>query len=47
MSDMFMERRSSDILFQQSVSSMSVETVRRVDNILVLIEVCCIYQALL
>ena len=32
-----MERRSSDILFQQSVSSMSVETVRRVDSVLVLI----------
>ena len=34
MSDMFMERPSSDILFQQSVSGMSVETVRRVDSML-------------
>ena len=37
MSDMFTERLSSDILFQHSVSSMSAETVRRVDSVLVVI----------
>ena len=34
MSDMFTERLSSDILFHQSVSSMSAETMRRVDSLL-------------
>ena len=37
MRDMFTERLSSDKLFQQYVSSMSAETVRRVDSVLELI----------
>jgi len=37
MRDMFTERLSSDKLFQQYVSSMSAETVMRVDSVLQLI----------